>query len=221
MKMLEPMTVAEVIEGSAAAEAGIVAGDVIVEANGTAVANVEELKDVTSPRAGQSTVYVIERDGDRMSFELVPEATDGEGRIGVAASRVTEYEQKPLDEAFIFAVTKPFEITVMQIEGIGQMISRRTTEGLAGPVGMGRIVAQSAERGATDFLFILVYLSVALGFFNLLPFPALDGGRLVFLGYELITRRRPNERFEAMVHTVGILFLLGVLVLVTFRDIVS
>jgi regulator of sigma E protease len=64
-------------------------------------------------------------------------------------------------------------------------------------------------------------LSVALGLFNLLPLPALDGGRLMFLGYEVITRRRPNERFEAMVHTVGLLLLLGVLVLVTFRDVMG
>jgi regulator of sigma E protease len=86
---------------------------------------------------------------------------------------------------------------------------------------MGEIVAEHAENGVPDFIMVLVFLSVALGFFNLLPFPALDGGRLVFLGYELITRKRPNERFEAMVHTVGILFLLAVLVLVTFRDIVG
>jgi regulator of sigma E protease len=60
---------------------------------------------------------------------------------------------------------------------------------------------------------------VALGFFNLLPFPALDGGRLMFLAYELITRKRPNERVEAVVHTVGILILLCVLALVTAFEI--
>lgn len=221
MKMTEPMTVGNVFEGTAAAEAGVLAGDVIVEANGEAVANVEELKAITSPRAGQATDYLIDRDGERLTLEITPEDAEGEGRIGIAAAMETDYIQMPIDEAAVFAVMKPFEITMMQITGIGKMISDRTTEGLAGPVGMGKIVAESAKRGATDFLFILVYLSVALGFFNLLPFPALDGGRLVFLGYELITRRRPNERFEAMVHTVGILFLLGVIVLVTFRDIVS
>ncbi len=219
MKMVEPMTVASVLEGSAAAEAGVLPGDIIIEADGQAVANVEELKAITSPRAGQATAYVIDRDGERVELEITPEDADGEGRIGVAAAVESDYIQMPIDEAAVFAVMKPFEITMMQISGIGQMISQRTTEGLAGPVGMGKIVAESAERGATEFLFILVYLSVALGFFNLLPVPALDGGRLVFLGYELITRRRPNERFEAMVHTVGILFLLGVIVLVTFRDV--
>jgi len=197
----------------------VLPGDIIIEADGQAVANVEELKAITSPRAGQATAYVIDRDGERVELEITPEDAQGEGRIGVAAAVESDYVQMPIGEAATFAILKPFEITMMQINGIGQMISQRTTEGLAGPVGMGKIVAESAERGATEFLFILVYLSVALGFFNLLPVPALDGGRLVFLGYELVTRRRPNERFEAMVHTVGILFLLGVIVLVTFRDV--
>jgi regulator of sigma E protease len=55
----------------------------------------------------------------------------------------------------------------------------------------------------------------------LLPFPALDGGRLMFLGYEIVTRRRPNERIEAAIHTLGLLFLIGVIALVTLRDVVS
>jgi regulator of sigma E protease len=86
---------------------------------------------------------------------------------------------------------------------------------------MGKLVAEQAEKGIFAFIHILVAISVALGLFNLLPFPALDGGRLVFLGYELITRRRPNERVEALVHAVGLLFLLGVIALVTLRDVVG
>jgi regulator of sigma E protease len=216
---VEPMTVGEVTEDSPAEHAGLQIDDVIVQANGEAVANVEDLQRITSPRAGEPTVYVIERAGRQMEITITPTEAEDRGIIGVRAA--AEYTQVAIGQAAIYAVTKPFEITVLVTAGIGEMIKRRTTEGLMGPVGMGKTVARSASRGPTDFLFTLVYLSVALGFFNLLPFPALDGGRLVFLGYELITRRRPNERFEAMVHTVGILFLLGVLVLVTFRDIVS
>ena len=84
---------------------------------------------------------------------------------------------------------------------------------------MGKMVAEHVREGPAEYVWILMLLSVALGMFNLLPFPALDGGRLVFLIYELVTRRRPNERIEAMVHTVGLLLLLGLLVLVTFRDV--
>ena len=86
---------------------------------------------------------------------------------------------------------------------------------------MGTMMAEQAKKGVYDFVWILMIISIALGLFNLLPFPALDGGRLVFLAYEVITRRRPNEQFEAAVHAVGILFLLGVIAAVTWRDIVA
>ena len=78
---------------------------------------------------------------------------------------------------------------------------------------------KAAKVGPTAYFVMLMMMSVALGLFNLLPFPALDGGRLAFLAFEAITRKKPNERFEAMVHTVGILILLVVIALVTVRDI--
>jgi regulator of sigma E protease len=109
--------------------------------------------------------------------------------------------------------------TIEQLSAIGRMIRNRTTEGLGGPVAMATAVTAAAEKGVGEYLTMLMIISVALGFFNLLPVPALDGGRLGFLAYEVITRRRPNERIEAAIHTVGILVLLLVLVAVTYRDI--
>jgi regulator of sigma E protease len=217
-----PMTVGTVQEGTPAAEAGLKVGDRIVEADGRPVRTVEDLIAITSPRGGQETEYVIERDGRRLdSITIVPKDADGRGVIGVVAESRRTYTQLGFVDALEASVVMPFKVTALQVAGIAMMIRNADSEGLTGPVGMGKIVAEHAENGAPDFVMILVLLSVALGFFNLLPFPALDGGRLVFLVYEMITRKRPNERFEAMVHTVGILFLLGVLVLVTFRDIVG
>jgi regulator of sigma E protease len=106
-----------------------------------------------------------------------------------------------------------------QLNGLAEMVKRRSTEGIGGPVMMGKMVAEAAEAGLPAFLWILMFISVALGMFNLLPFPALDGGRLIFLGYEAVTRRRANEQFEMAVHAFGIVFLLGVMILVTYRDI--
>ena len=123
--------------------------------------------------------------------------------------------------ALLLAVLYPVELTMMNLEGMADLIQRRSTEGITGPVGMGKLVAEQAEKGVFAFTHVLIAISVALGLFNLLPFPALDGGRLVFLGYELITRRRPNERIEAAVHAVGLLFLLGVIALVTLRDVIG
>jgi regulator of sigma E protease len=217
---IEPMTVHSVVDGSPAAQAGIRADDVIVEANGRPIASVDELRHETEGRAGRPTEYVVMRDGERLEpMTITPRAEDGRGVIGVEAKQEPRVTPLPVGEALEYAIVMPFEFTAAQVIGIATMARNCDSTGLTGPVGMGKIAVRQVERGTFEFVMFLVLLSVALGFFNLLPFPALDGGRLVFLGYELVTRRKPNERFEAMVHTVGILFLLGVLVLVTYRDI--
>jgi regulator of sigma E protease len=218
----EPMVVEAVEPGSPAAKAGLHAGDIILEANGRAIRNVRELIEVTSPRAGQATSYIIKRDGQpQPAMSITPRKMEGRGVIGVSPKFEARYRQLPVGEAASLAIVRPWQLTVANLEGMADLIRRRSTEGITGPVGMGKLVAQQAEKGAYAFMAVLIAISVALGSFNLLPFPALDGGRLVFLGYEIITRRRPNERIEAAVHTVGLLFLLGVIALVTLRDMVG
>jgi len=218
----EPMIVEDVEATSPAGKAGLKVGDIILEANGRPIRNVKELIEVTAPRAGLPTSYVIKRDGQVLpALSITPQKIENRGIIGVTPRVVTRHRSLPLDEAATLAITRPWQYTVLNLSGMADLVRRRTTEGLTGPVGMGKLVAQQAEKGMYDFVQVLIAISVALGSFNLLPFPALDGGRLVFLGYEIITRRRPNERIEAAVHTVGLLFLLGVIALVTLRDVVS
>jgi regulator of sigma E protease len=220
--LTEPMVVASVEEGTPAHKAGLRSGDTILEANGKPIRNVRELIDVTSPRADQPTSYVLSRAGKKLDpVTITPRNMGGRGVIGVNPKFETRVRELPVGEASVLAVTLPWTLTVRNVEGMVDLIKRRTTEGITGPVGMGKLVAQQAEKGVYAFVGILIAISVALGYFNLLPFPALDGGRLVFLAYEIITRRRPNERIEAAVHAVGLLFLLGVIALVTLRDVVG
>jgi len=218
----EPMVVDAVEPGSPAARAGLRTGDLILEANGQAIRNVKELIGVTSPRAGQPTAYVVKRDGTLLPpLQITPRTMEGRGVIGVSPRQEAVYRPRPVAEAASMAVRLPWLLTVANLEGMADLIRRRSTDGITGPVGMGKLVAQQAEKGIYAFVWILVLISVALGYFNLLPFPALDGGRLMFLGYEIVTRRRPNERIEAAIHTVGLLFLIGVIALVTLRDVVG
>jgi regulator of sigma E protease len=218
----EPMVVDAVEPGSPAAQAGLLHGDVILEANGRSIHNVNELIEVTGPRAGQTTSYVIEREGKKLEpLQITPRKTTGRAVIGVTPKSEPHYRPLPVPDAVKLAVVLPWQYTIANLSGMADLIRRRSTEGITGPVGMGKLVAQQAEKGTFAFVHILIAISVALGSFNLLPFPALDGGRLVFLGYEIITRRRPNERIEAAVHTVGLLFLIGVIALVTLRDMVG
>jgi regulator of sigma E protease len=219
-KMVEPMIVDAVEPQSPADKAGLKAGDVIVEAEGKHIRNVKELIEVTAPRASKPTRYLVERDGKRLApLTITPASDAGKGRIGVRPR--TETRRLTAGEAATLAVAYPVNLSIDTLKGIGDLIKRRTTKGVTGPVGMVNLVSEQAERGLFPFIEILAAISVALGLFNLLPFPALDGGRLAFLGYELVTRRRPNEKVEAVVHMVGLLFLIGVLALVTLRDVMG
>ena len=92
---------------------------------------------------------------------------------------------------------------------------------LTGPVGIVRETKKAAERSWTDYLELLGILSAYLGGFNLVPFPALDGGRLLFLSYVAVTRRRPNARIEAHIHALGLLMLLTLIAVVSVFDITA
>jgi regulator of sigma E protease len=220
--LFEMPMVGEAIEGTPAAQAGLQRGDVIVEANGEPIAWFSELKDATTDRVGRPTDYVIERDGRRFSVTLTPVPREGNPESGVIGivPELERYGSYDVPQAARLAITWPYEKTVEQITGIGEMIRQRTMQGLGGPVTMAHSFAQAAEAGPVTYLMFFAWISAALGFFNLLPFPALDGGRLCFLLYEAITRRRANDRVEAAIHTAGILFLLGLMVVVTYRDVV-
>lgn len=216
----EPMVIGAVSADSPAAKAGLQPGDVIVQAEGRPIRNVKELIAVTSPRAGQATRYVVERNGRALPpIVVTPRADGNRGVIGVAAKLERRYVPMPVSEAALAAVVFPVKLTALQLTSLAEKFHKPSLDGMAGPVGMGKMVVEQVRQGPTEYIFILMLLSVALGMFNLLPFPALDGGRLVFLFFELITRKRPNERVEATIHMVGLLLLLGVLVLVTFRDV--
>jgi regulator of sigma E protease len=218
----EPMVIEAVEPGSPAARAGLRSGDVIIEANGKPIRNVEVLIDVLGPRAGVATWYVIERGGERLApLQITARVREGHGTIGVSPRVDSRYQALPIGEAAQLAISLPWVVTVRNLEGMAGSIRKRSTEGIMGPVGMGKLVAQQADQGAYAFAWILVLISVALGLFNLLPLPGLDGGKLVFLGYELITRRRPNERVEVMVHTAGLVLLVSAIALVTLHDIVG
>jgi len=133
----------------------------------------------------------------------------------------SHYVRKSVIEAARLAVVVPYTLTVLNLAGIAELVAHRSTEGLMGPVGMGKLVAQRAEQGLYDYAGILILISVALGCFNLLPLPFLDGGRLTFLAYELVTHRKPSAKFEALVHATGMLALLTLVALVTWRDLIG
>ncbi|MBK8171836.1 MAG: RIP metalloprotease RseP [Sandaracinaceae bacterium] len=216
-----------------ARQAGLLAGDRILRISGHEITSIEDVIAQNSSNAGRVLDYNVRRNGRELHIPVTPRNENGVGRIGavlhgdtmelpilgVAVRTRLGYVPASITSALKKTVTYPYSFSVKQLEGIVSQIQKRSTEGMSSIVGMTRAVASVAESGARDVIFFLLHLSIAVGFFNLLPFPALDGGRLIFLLFEAVTRKRPNEKFEAIVHTVGIVVLLAFVAYITIvRD---
>lgn len=214
----EYVVVSEVFPNTAARAAGVRANDHIVAVEGHRTRTPEDVTTATRARAGKPTHYRLRRGEQTIELTITPRLDHGVGRIGAQLATKTYIHSYGFVDASRYALIKPAELTYLQLHAIGDAITRRTAENFGGIVEMGRQSVRAAQAGPEYYALFLSWVSVAIGFFNLLPFPALDGGRLVFLFFELIFRRRVNERVEASVNMIGMLTLLTFMVLITYKD---
>jgi regulator of sigma E protease len=212
--------VLEPVPGKPAAAAGMQSGDILVEANGQPVSADAPISDIIRAGQGKPVTVKVLRDGQPLTFTVTPEKqSSGVYQIGIQIGPVNTRVPAGVGTALKEAVVYPYYTTLGILGGLYDMIRGRVHADLSGPIGITKQIAKAVKRGPDEFLGIIALLSVYLGLFNLLPLPALDGGRALFLAIESVTRRRVNPRLEATVHTVGRVVLLGVLVLVSFKDI--
>ena len=204
----------EVLAAGAAERAGLHAGDRILAVDGRPVASWDALVAEIVARPSKPAKLSVKR-GEGAPIEIIatPDAAAGRGRLGVGqAARVVRVG--PAE-----AVPAGLRLTNQRageiLSGLGQMVTGRQRAELRGPLGIAQEMARSARAGAAPFITIVWFISIALGLFNLLPLPALDGGRLVFLVYEIVTRKRVNQRVENIVHLAGFVALFGLLIAVT------
>lgn len=209
----------EIMEGGAAAAAQMHDGDKIVAIDGKPIQKWAEMRDVILAHPGKPLAIDIERSGERRTLSVTPEpkGENGGGIIGVRPERAP----MPTGEAIEQAIVQPAVIVGLTVVSIAKMIQGEQEGQLTGPIGIMRETKRAAERGLPVYLSIVGFLSTSVGFFNMLPFPALDGGRLMFLAYEAVTRRRPNQKIEAQIHALGMLMLLALLLVVSFRELGS
>jgi regulator of sigma E protease len=212
-KIIEP------VPGKPAAAAGLQAGDVLVSANGQPVSADSPISEIIRTAAGAPVTISVLRAGKSMSFTVTPERqASGAYQVGIQIGAIDERTPVSAGAALKEAFVYPYYTSVGFLSGIYDMFRGRVHADLSGPIGITKQIAKAAQRGAVDFLGMLIMLSVYLGLFNLVPFPALDGGRALFLVIESITRKRVNPRVEAAVHTAGFVLLLGVLIVVSVKD---
>ena len=209
-----------VMPGSAQV-AGLESGDKILEVSGTAVHNWDELKKQISAHPGEPVDIALERGGETLHKSVTPGAKGdkNEGLIGVKVP--THMEPVGLAEASKECIIGPPLVVYGTVVGIVHVITGKEKLQVNGPVGIVKETAHQAETGPGRLLQFLGVLSAYLGAFNLLPFPALDGGRLLFLGAEAVSRRKPDAKIEARVHAIGLLMLLTLIAFVTYADVIA
>jgi regulator of sigma E protease len=210
--------VGELTPGMPGALAGLQVGDRIVSVDGRAVGDWHGLVAELQRHPGQEVELVVERGEPAQArpVRLTPRNDGGTGRVGFRPFTVRR-QLGPVD-----ALVEGFSVTNARawdnLVGLGQLLKREQKAELAGPVGIVQELVRGARLGPDLFLTIVWNVSIALALLNLLPLPALDGGRLVFIAIEVVTRRRVNERIEGIVHGIGFAALLLMLLLVTFGD---
>ncbi|MGH2499316.1 MAG: M50 family metallopeptidase, partial [Candidatus Limnocylindria bacterium] len=218
--------VVEVAAGSPAEIAGIQPGDIVTGVDGTEMASTRELVRYTLRNAEKEITLELERNGRPVApVTAVPRAEppEGEGPLGIRIEDVTAPVAVPVPQAFGQAAALTGEV-VSEIASLpGQLIARPAGGGgapqVGGPIEILRVTGQVAEFGLPTFLKLIGVLSVNLGVLNIVPFPGLDGGRLLFVLIGGILRRRLSPQVEAAIHAVGFVLLLGLLVIVSIADI--
>lgn len=217
----------EVIEGGAALEAGLQAGDRILSLNGEKVCLYEDIQLFTQVYRGGDVTVEYERNGERNTTVLVPRYDENEGRYLLGISNAEFVEISGLDGLryawyeMRYSIRATYKSLGMLIRG---QVSRKD---VAGPVGIavnvvGKTYENTREFGwqnvLVNMLNITLMLSVNLGILNLLPVPALDGGRLVFLLVEVVRGKPVPPEKEGMVHFVGLMFFMVLMVFLLFND---
>jgi regulator of sigma E protease len=211
-----------------AAQAGILDGDRILTVNGDAVKDWDMLKKQIGAHPGEKIDIEIERDvkgaapaaKENLHLFATPLTVEGDTKGKILVGPETRIEPVGVAQAALLSVKKPPKVVYELVKGLARMVSGKEKPELSGPVGIVREVGNAAKDGPHTYLMLLGLLSAYLGGFNLLPFPALDGGRLLFLGFEAASRRKADAKVEAKVHAIGLLMFLTLIAFVTYTEVI-
>lgn len=210
----------EVEQGSPAAMAGLQAGDHVKTVNGIEVGgDVDTFIDQISGSAGQQMDWIVVRDGKDVDITVTPNAETG--KVGIYPA-YGDYKKPTIGGTFHYAGTTMVDMTQRIFEGFGKLITAQfKLDDLGGPVKTTQMTVEIARQGLAQLTMWAGILSLYLGIFNLLPIPALDGSRLLFLGIEAVRGKPIDPNRESMVHFIGFAMLMLLMIVVTYNDIVG
>jgi len=216
----DTLKISEVKPQTPAAEAGIKAGDLLIEANGQPVSTSKPITTVILASQGKPVTIKVQRNGQVETVVVTPRQIDGAYRMG---AMITSGDRRRVGvgEAAVHAVVMPIVFSGQVLANLWEVVTGKQKASFAGPIGIAGEISKAASSGILDYVTIIALLSVYLGLFNLLPLPALDGGRVLFVLLSVLGLKQITAKTETAVHAVGLVLLLGLLLVVSFNDVVK
>lgn len=222
---IAPSIFSQIERGSPAAEAGLEVGDRVIAMNGEKVTTwLAFFNIVANNEEGVPLDLTINRSGEILSFSITP---NEDNKLGVGAPQTYQFGTR-IEYGFFESIAAGWEETADQTTGIIQGFARMikgdisVRQNLGGPIAIAEMTKQATDsNGWIGFWTITALLSITLAIMNILPIPALDGGHLVFLIYEGITRKEPTEKVRIIAQNIGFFVLVTLMIFVVFNDVIK
>lgn len=218
--------ISQIVKGSPAENAGIKAGDLVEKVGNVRINNTSELILETRKHLGEKIEITLSRDGQSQIIKVIPRKNfpSDQGPMGIAISQSVALQKYPFPKSLFYGTRQALNDSYLTVVGFKNVLidifTRLTIpQGIAGPIGMAQLTGEFVRVGFPAVLSLMYILSLSLAVLNILPIPALDGGRFFFILVEALTRRKVNPKFEAMAHAAGIVLLLTFLAVVSYKDI--
>ncbi|MBI2049795.1 site-2 protease family protein, partial [Candidatus Roizmanbacteria bacterium] len=225
------VTIQQVLPDSPAEKVGLMPQDeikrVVVDGKTIKIDQPSDLISISDKQAGRVITVIVVRNNKEIHADVIPRKNppQDQGPLGIAISSFEE-KKYPWFEAPIVGFTQTVDITRRIIVELGKIIGQVITlqkpqVDVSGPIGIARFTGQAVRLGTNAVIELTALLSLNLAVINILPFPALDGGRLMFVFYEWVSRKRINKNVEKYVNLVGIIILLSLAVIISINDIIK
>ena len=216
--------ISELVKDNPAEQAGLLVGDKIVKINNNKVKSNDDVSlYIQIEKKDKPITFTVLRDGKEVEIDVTPVKEEVDGttiyRIGVISEGKVQHGIKAAIKYTFTKFGALFRQMIITLKGLFQ--GGLSVKQLSGPVGIYKIVGTQAESGIQNVLYLIALLSVNVGFINLLPFPAFDGGRILFLVIEKIKGSPVKAETENMIHTIGFMILLALMIYITFNDILK
>jgi regulator of sigma E protease len=208
---------AEIMPGYPADLAGLQVGDKVVAINGTPIQSWDEVTSAIRPNAGKTISLTVLREEEQFDVHLVPIEMGGAGLIGIRPTAALRRMNPIL--GLYQGIKETLVVSMLWIQGIIGMIAGTVAPEVTGPIGITQILGEAAKTGPGELAYLFGALSANLGLINLLPIPALDGSRLIFLAVERLRGRPVDPEKESLVHFIGFFLLISLFVFVSYKDI--